>query len=134
MLHSRIIRIQSVNNLLIREARRSLDNSKTDEEMCKIRDEIEQRNRIETELRKIIKRLERRISIPQRMVARSLASLTETMSSIYKQIPATDNSKLERKNVRLYYNLLYNHRLSHSVTKKLLQQKNFLENRLSEYS
>jgi hypothetical protein len=132
MLHSRILRLQSLNNFLLKKARKSLDATQSEEELFQIRGEIEQREKIETELQKIIEGIENTLLLPHRLATHSLSPLLKAEKLIYNQFFFSEASELERKNIRLYYELLYNHKLPLSITKQLLQQKQFLEYKLPE--
>lgn len=132
MLHSRLLRLQFINDLLLTKARRSVNDSQSEEDLFQLKGEIEQRERIQVELQKIIKRVERSLLLPQRLVSQSLLPLLKGEKLIYTKLTSSEARELERKNIRLYYDLLYNHKLPLSITKQLLQQKRFLEYKYPE--
>ncbi|WP_324721006.1 hypothetical protein [Salinimicrobium sp. HB62] len=132
VLLARLQRLQVMNNLLLWEARRSFFSSNDQEVQFQLQDEIEQREKIEKELGKILNTMERTLVLPQRLAAKSLAQVVKAEALFRKRFSVSEASVLERMNVRLYYKLLYNHRLPHSLTRQLLKQKKILENRFQE--
>ena len=94
------------------------------------RKEVEVRAKIDRELTAIINELEKHLPFPVKLSARPLLPLFK-LELIFPN-HTHEVMELERRNIRLYYSILYNHKLPHSVTKQLLQQKKNLEYKLPE--
>ena len=132
MLLSRLLRLQCINNLLLMEAQRDLHRSNDKRKWGQFQNDFEHRERIHRELQKIILELETKMWLSERLAAHSLLPLLKAEKFVYKKFIFPEDFALERKNISLYYNLLYKHKLPLSLTKKLLEQKKILEYQLPE--